>query len=283
CLAIFINHDTATGVVCGGHHWNRLFCNIDTELKATRFDGRKMVTDKFRRLVADIQIDAFTAQTLDFMVYRTGYDVPWCQLRPFIKPRHKPLAVWQAQISTFAAQSFRNQEGLGFGMVQAGRVKLIELHVGYAASGPPGHGNTVAAGAVRVTGIEVHLAGTACSKHHYLGLEHVDVVIGMAQGVSAGAAQPAGAAIGLGDQVDGDVVFKDLQVFLLSPLQQGAVNGLAGSIGTVDDAAVAVATFLSQVIVVFAAFFGKADPLVDQPLDGSFAALYCEADGVFMA
>src|SRR5690606_30253122 len=140
-----------------------------------------------------------------------------------------------------------------------------------------------AAGAVRVTGIEVHFAGTACSKHHYLGLEHVDVVIGIAQGVSAGAAQPAGAAIGLGDQVDGDVVFKDLQVFLLSPLQQGAVNGLAGSIGTVDDAAVAVATFLSQVIVGFAACFGKADPSDDQARDGSLAARYCEADGVVVA
>ena len=46
-------------------------------------------------------------------------------------------------------------------VVKAGRVKLIEFHVGHPTAGTPGHGNTVASGAVRIAGVQVDLAGPA--------------------------------------------------------------------------------------------------------------------------
>ena len=51
-------------------------------------------------------------------------------------------------------------------MVQAGGVELVELEVGHPAAGAPGHGDTVAAGAIRVAGIQVGLAGAAGGEHN---------------------------------------------------------------------------------------------------------------------
>ncbi len=111
----------------------------------------------------------------------------------------------------------------------------------------------------------------------------MDMIVLMAKRIGTGAAQFARTRIGLGDQVDGYVMFKDLQILLLCALQQGAVNRLAGGISAVDDTTMAVSAFLSEMIILFAAFLGEADPLIDQPLDRAFAALHGKTYGVFMA
>lgn len=72
-------------------------------------------------------------------------------------------------------------------------------------------------------------------------------------------------------------------------LEQGLEDGGASSIGGVDDAAMAVATFAGQVelesAVIAARVFvaGERHALVDQPLDGFAAMLDGEAHRVFVA
>ncbi len=79
------------------------------------------------------------------------------------------------------------------------------------------------------------------------------------------------------------MVFKNMQVILLGALQQCAVHCLAGRIGTVDDTAMAVPAFLSQVVILLAAFLGKTHTVVNQPLDGAFTAFHRKPYRVFMA
>ena len=46
-------------------------------------------------------------------------------------------------------------------MIEAGRVKLDEFHVGNATTGTPGHGDPVAGGGVRIGRVQIDLAGAA--------------------------------------------------------------------------------------------------------------------------
>ena len=57
------------------------------------------------------------------------------------------------------------------GVVKAGRVELVELHIGDPAASAPGHGYAVAGRAVRITGIEVDFAGAAGGKNDKARLE----------------------------------------------------------------------------------------------------------------
>ena len=51
-------------------------------------------------------------------------------------------------------------------MVETGGMKLIELHIGDAATCSPGHRDTVAGGSVWIAGVEVDLACSAGREHN---------------------------------------------------------------------------------------------------------------------
>jgi hypothetical protein len=81
----------------------------------------------------------------------------------------------QLEQAAFAAHRFADQEGLGVGVVQAGRVELDEFHIGDAAAGAPGHRDTVAGGGVGVGRVQVDLAGAAGGQHGVVGGEGDDL------------------------------------------------------------------------------------------------------------
>ena len=119
------------------------------------------------------------------MVDGAGNDVPRCKLRALVEALHEALAVGQAQHGALAAQCLGDQEGLGFGMIQAGGVELVEFHVADPAAGSPAHGDAVAAGAIRVAGVKIGLACAAGRQDHRRRLEQIDMIAALIERIYA--------------------------------------------------------------------------------------------------
>ena len=196
-----IDDDAAAGVVRRRHHRNRLPAHVDAEFQAARQNGRKAGAEERRGQMAHVQVDAVRAQALHFMVDGARHDVAGSQLAAFVEALHEAAAVRQQQASAFAAHGFGNQERPRLRVVEAGRMELVELHVGDAAAGAPGHGDAVAGGAVRVGGVEVDLAGAAGGQHHELRLDDLHAVRLAVVGVGAAHAVRRGAEPLRGDQI----------------------------------------------------------------------------------
>src|SRR5210317_1137201 len=93
-------------------------------------------------------------------------------------------------------------------MIQAGGVKLDKLHIGDPATCAPCHGDTVSSGTIRVTGIQVNLAGTAGGEHDFFSAEYSDLLILLVIGIHTDA------AILLFNEVDGEVMCVNIDVIL---------------------------------------------------------------------
>ena len=170
--SVQVGHHPATGVVGSGHHRNRFTGNVDPQLHAAGIDGGEVFDNELRRFVADVQIDALGPEPFHLMVDGAGDDVTRRQFGTGIEAGHKACPVGQFQYTALATHRLGNQKAFGLGMIQAGRMELVELHVGHAATCAPGHGDPVAGGEIGIAGIEIDLAGTAAGKHHERGLKN---------------------------------------------------------------------------------------------------------------
>ena len=189
----------------------------------------------------------------------------------------------------FAAQGFGDQKAFGLRVVQAGRVKLVELQIRHSAARAPGHGNTIATGAIRVAGIEVDLGGSAGRQNGEARPERVDFPGAAIEYIGAKAAIALQAQSALGDQVHRYPLFEQLNVGpLLCLFEQGFENGRASGIGGVDDAPMTVPAFTGEVklktgmLRVGRFIAGEGHALIDQPLNGFAAVFDGETHGVFM-
>src|SRR3546814_10907721 len=89
-----------------------------------------MPGDKSGRLVADVEVHEIKAEALDLMVDRAGDDVARRKLSPRIEIGHEATAIGRPlQNRTFAAHRLGDEEVLDLGVIETGRVKLVELHV----------------------------------------------------------------------------------------------------------------------------------------------------------
>ena len=170
-------------------------------------------------------------------------------------------------------------------VVQAGRVELDELHVRHPAAGAPGHGDAVAGGGVGIGGVEIDLAGAAGGQHGMLGGKGSNLAAGLVEHIGAMAGVVLKPELVAGDQVDGDVVFQQGDVGMAPDLfRQRGLHRVAGGVGGVDDAAVAVAAFARQVVAgAIVGVPGERYALFDQPFDGGPAVFHDEAGGFFVA
>src|SRR5690606_23521938 len=156
----------AAGVVRCRHHRDGLAGDVDAELQAAFVHGGEVRLHELGRLVADVQVHAVDAEALHLVVDGAGDDVARGEFGAFVETLHKALAVGQLEVRPFAAQGLGDQETLGLRVVEAGRVELVELQVADPATGTPGHGDAVAAGAVRIAGIKVDLGCPTGGEHH---------------------------------------------------------------------------------------------------------------------
>jgi hypothetical protein len=70
-----IGHHPAAGVVRRRHHRDRLPGHVEAVFQAFGVNVGKMGADEIGGLVADVQIHAFRAQSLHFMVNGTRHDI----------------------------------------------------------------------------------------------------------------------------------------------------------------------------------------------------------------
>ena len=218
------------------------------------------------------------------MVDGASDDVAWGQLGTLVEARHEARAIRQFQQGAFTAHGFGDQVGLGLGVVQAGRVELIELHVGDAAAGAPGHGNAVAGRDVGIAGVLVGLAGTTGGECDKAGAADFDLTAVLVQYIGAYDAVFAAQALLVSrDELDRHPIFHEVDMRAFPhTIDQRRRNGATGGIVGMNDAAVRVAAFARQ-MQMLGIIQREAHALLDQPANGLGAIFNSELDAVFMA
>ena len=245
-------------------------------------DGGEVADDELGRLVGDVQVDTVQAAPLHLVVDGPGDDVPGRQLGALVMLGHEAAAVGQAQHGPLAPHGLGDQEGLGLGVIEAGGVELDELHVRHPATGAIGHGDAVARGGVWVGGVQKDLAGAASGQDGMAGGDGLHPVGSDVEDVGTVDPLLLQAELGAGDEVDRDLAFPQLDVGRLAqPGPHRVLHGLAGGVGDVEDAALAVTALPGQVVAMPVAVEGDAP--ADQPLDGGRTVLDDMAHGLRVA
>ena len=249
-----VDDDAAAGVVSRRDHGDRFAAHVDAEREASGQDVREVGFDEGRVLVADVQVDAIRAEALHLVVDGAGYDVPRGQLAARVEPVHEPAAVGQQQPAALAAHRFGDEERPAIrlpgrlGVVQAGGVELVELHVGDAAACPPCHGDAVAGGAVGIAGVHVDLAGAAGREHHERRFVQLHGVALAVVDVCADDLVRRAAEFLCGDDVDRRATACDIDVGVRrGPLAQDSGDRRARGVCHVQNASMGVAAFAGEV------------------------------------
>ncbi len=158
---------------------------------------------------------------------------------------------------------------------------------GDAAAGAPGHRDAVAGGGVGIGGVQVDLAGAAGGQHRVLGLEGQHLAGLDVLHVQAEAARWTIFGPSLSEVMTSIAqwCFEQRDVRMRAHLLfQRHLHRVAGGVGGVDDAALAVAAFAGQVEAQFGAgVAGERHALLDQPFDRFAAVFDDEAGGAFVA
>ncbi len=224
------------------------------------------------------------------MVYRAGHDIARGQFCPLIEALHEALAVGQLEVGPFTAKCLGDQKALGLRVIQASGVKLVELKVRHPAAGTPGHGDAVAAGSVRVAGVQVDLGGAARRQDGEARAVRIHFATVAIEHIGTKAALSVQAETAFGDQVDGSALLEQFDVGSLDGLfQQGAKNGGTCGICSMNDPPMAMAAFTRQVkfkstfVGVCVIATSERHALIDQPLNRLAAVFDSETHSVFVA
>ena len=246
-----VDHHAPAGVMLRGHHRDRLPRDVDAELQQPRMDRREMLLHELRRLVADVEVDIVEAEPLDLMVDRARHDVARRKFRALVEAGHEAFAGGRKlQEPALAAHRLGDQEVLDLQVVEAGRVELVELHVGDAAASAPGHSDPVARRPARRGRIEIGPPRAPARQDRRARGEQLDAPAGAVDGIDAVHASLAriSLAVPAGDEVDRRHVGDQADIGIgLGRLLQRLLHGETGRVVDVDDPAVAVPALARQV------------------------------------
>ncbi len=248
-------------------------------------NGREVSDDEIGRPIGDVEIDTLGAQALHLVVDGAGDDVSGGQLGAGIETGHEALAVGQQQARPLATQRLRDQKRPCLRVIEAGRVKLHEFHVGHTASGAPGHGDAVTGGDVRIAGVEIDLVGAAGGDDDEARQEGFDPSspsiehVGTETAVALACAQTGtGTQMPRGDEIHRDMLLVEAHIGTgADPRLQGGGDGPAGCVRGVHHPPMAMTSLAGEVIAARGAIFLAARegyPLVQQPADIVGAVLH---------
>jgi hypothetical protein len=179
--------------------------------------------------VGDVEQDVIGAALFHFAVDRASDDVTRREGFQRVPGVHEFNASDAFQNATFAADGFADEKGFCSRMVEAGGMKLDELHVCDGSARAIGHGNTVAGGDIRVGGIEIDFSATARRQEGDRRRERFNFAGSIIEYINAEATVVAHVAEFLaGDEIDGEMIFVNFDV---GPF------GNRGEEGTLDFAA----------------------------------------------
>ena len=150
-------------------------------------------------------------------------------------------------------------------------MKLVELQVAHPTARPPGHGNTITTGTVRVACIQIGLAGAAGGQHYEPCLEHFHPAGFVVQHI--GSVHPAIS----NNQVYSNALDENVDVVPGQRLvDQNLGYRAARRIGRMYYPAPGMAAFHGQVVVPAIAGPIEVDSLVYQPIHDPGAVLHHE-------
>ena len=89
-----VGEDAAAGVMRGRDHRDRIFRNVDPELKAALVDCWEMALYEFFWAMRDVQKNAVFTQALHLMINGACNDVPWSEFASGVEPLHEGFAVF---------------------------------------------------------------------------------------------------------------------------------------------------------------------------------------------
>ena len=186
---------------------------------------------------------------LHLAVDGAGHHIPGRQRFERMIPVHELVSRDRFQYPAFAAHRLADQKGLGLGMVEAGGMKLDEFHVGHPCPGTIGHGHAVAGGNVRIGCIEIDLAAAARGQEDDRRGERFHPPAAFFEHVNALAPiDPLFSQFLGGDQIDGKVILKDLDIGLSRDCaEQGPLDFAPGHIFGVENAAFGMAALLAEI------------------------------------
>ena len=235
--------------MCGWNHWNLVLGNIDPVAQTGAGDVRKAFANKFWRLVGNVQVDAARSSTLHFGVDGSGNNIAGSEFAAGIVAVHKAVTFFVYEDRALASNRLRNQEGTRFGMIQAGGMKLDELHVGDARASSPGHRQPVSRGNGRICRVEINFTAAAGGQHNAIAAQSEDLAACLVEHVNAKGTVLAGETeFAQRDQIHRHVMFQHVDPgMLFKGSHQCALDFLSGDISRVKDAPLGVAAFLGEI------------------------------------
>ena len=172
-------------------------------------------------------------------------------------------------------------------MVEAGRVKLDELHVGNGRAGAVRHRDPIAGGDVGIRRVEINLAAATGGQRDPWRSERLYLPGLVVQRVNPGTAVVLRLArLGRGDEVDGEVILEHGDIFVCADCgQQRAFDLAAGDVFGVQDAAFRVPSLPAKIefAVTVTLTFGELHAELDQFLDAGRAFLDNAAHDLLIA
>ena len=227
-----------------------------------------MLAGQLGLLVGDVEVDEVVARHLHLVVDGACHDVARRKAAPLVIFLHELFAALRAQHRAVAAHGLGYQEaGRLAGVVERRGVELHELHVLYHTLGAEDHGYAVARGDDWVGSDLIDVADAAGGHHGEFGQESDDLVGLLVHHIGAVAAyivhpRLVGASqMVLGDNVDGKVLFVDVDVGMILDLRdERALNLEAGVVEMVQDAELGVTALAVQVEVAVGALVERRAP-----------------------
>ena len=268
-LAVIVGRDAAHVVVDGRQDRDRLLGHIDAGEDARALgNARQPLVQHLRIEMVEVQVDvvlvlADAAAFADLHRHRAADDVARGEVLGGGRVAlHEALALGIDEIAAFAARALGDEAARA---IDAGRMELHELHVLQRQAGAQRHRVAVAGAGVRRSGGEIGAAIAAGGQHSGLGAEPVDRSV-----VHLEADDAAHRALGVADEVDGEIFDEELALRLqrlaVERVQDGVAGAVGGGAGALRDALAVFGRHAAERALIDLALFGARErhaPMVE--------------------
>ena len=255
-LRIQIHLDTAAHIVRTRGDRDILLGNINADTKALGVDIWEMVLGLLGVFVGDIETDMVKTVDLHLVVNSACHDIAWRKRETWIVFLHKLLAIRQAENTSVTTHRLGDEVSRMrfYRVIQGSWVKLHKLHVFDHTLSAIDHRNTVARSHIRVSSSGINSACAACSHKGNAAEVGVDLArlgiedIGSIALNVGCAASDTHAEVVLGDDLNGKVIFKHIDIGVVAyRSHESTLDLCAGIVSVVEDTELGVSTFTVEV------------------------------------
>ena len=256
-IAVDLGLDPAAAEVGAGHDRDRGFGDIDPELMALGENAGKTLPQEIFAFVRHVEVGAGLPGAFEFAVDRAGDDIARGEAFHLVVFLHEfgidAFGILHFERAAFAPKRLADEEVLHFRMVEQGRVELEKFHVRDGCERPVCHCDPGAAGHVGIAGAQVDFPAAAGGDRGGERTEGFDLSGPDVQHICAYAdvVFQSFAHAALGDQVDGDMVFENMDPGIFpAGGDERAFHFLAGDVARMEDPPFVVSALAAEVVFV---------------------------------